>query len=148
VGRLAEEMRLRGDEPVIIGGDLNVPKFNPSLTSEYFSMIKTLGVGDPSGLGTPLLHTGGLPVQAYCTYCYGINQLASEPADGQTILDYLLHSLDHKLPRALFRRPRVHCSNTVEGVLLGTILLRFFRKFRSTDQVPARCTGREPMLSL
>jgi phospholipase C len=101
IRQFVNDMRLRADEPVIIGGDMNVPKFNPSLTSEYLSMIQTLGVGDPSGLGTPLLPTGDLPVQVHCTYCYGINQLASDPADGQTILDYLLHSLNHKLPRSV-----------------------------------------------
>ena len=100
---------LLDDEPVIIGGDMNVPKFFPGLWPEYTTMLNALGAADPSLDGPPFLDQRAYPGRPYCTYCYGFNELATDSNDGQTILDYVLYSARHKVPSkatSWFQQPR------------------------------------------
>lgn len=108
IRQFIDMMNLPKADPVLIGGDLNVPKFLPGLWPEYITMLNALSAGDPSAFTTPRVDERELPQWPYCTYCYGFNDLAADPADGRTILDYVLYSLRHKLPdsaESWFQRP-------------------------------------------
>jgi len=107
--QFVDDMKIPSDEPVIIGGDMNVPKVFPSLSTEYQYMLDALGAKDPSGDGPPFLDQRAYPDRPYCTYCYGFNALAEDEEDGQTILDYVLYSVRHKAPSKAtiwFQQPR------------------------------------------
>lgn len=86
-------------EAVIAGGDFNIDRHGPDI-SDYQFLLKTLAAVEPAQFNN--LN------QLNCTYCYGVNPLADDQAEGQAYLDHLLTSRSHLLPIASIvtvRRP-------------------------------------------
>jgi hypothetical protein len=87
-------------EAVIAGGDFNIDR-SASPNLEYNKLLNTLSVDEPARLvNLPALN---------CTYCFGVNEMADDPTEGQAYLDHLLTSRNHLHPIesvVSVRRPR------------------------------------------
>ncbi|MBI4862335.1 MAG: endonuclease/exonuclease/phosphatase family protein [Candidatus Riflebacteria bacterium] len=93
IRQFVDEQKIRSDEPVLIGGDMNVDRGSP----EFSSMLSLLAARMPDRMA-------GHPF----TYDFRLNDLCTEK--DQEYLDYVLHSETHLAPRrsrvvTVFMRP-------------------------------------------
>ncbi len=96
IKRLIDQMRLPADEPVLIGGDLNVDRFAGARTGAFKRMIRILEAGHPSpptadGLHRPTIDPARNPLTDNALPLY---------------LDYVLYSKAHLRPVSAFNDVR------------------------------------------
>jgi endonuclease/exonuclease/phosphatase family metal-dependent hydrolase len=93
--RLIEQKQLPADEPVLIGGDLNVDSFADAETGDFSSMLRILDASHPAppegAVHQPTVDPAG-------------NRLAGGAAPRH--VDYVLHSNDHLRPITAFNAVR------------------------------------------
>ncbi len=92
---LIDRMRLPADEPVLIGGDLNVDRLTDAGTGAFGAMMRTLDAGHP-------------PPAADGAYRPTIDPALNGLADDKRpqYLDYVLYSRAHLRPTRAFNRVR------------------------------------------
>lgn len=83
IRKLVDSLKIPADQPVLVGGDLNVDKLGKN--GEWGRMLQILGAGAPEHSGSP----------------YTWNPDENPLADGKReALDHVLYLVDHRLPRA------------------------------------------------
>jgi hypothetical protein len=92
-------LNLSSVDPIIIGGDFNIRRDNGNIRSGEFGTMQQLLVATyPVNIDST--HPRVIDLPDRCTYCYQLNGLAGDQAEGKVTLDYLVTSQSNLAPKA------------------------------------------------